>query len=218
MKTNLIFHPIDVWPRPPTAPRRRSPFKMTFEKTLRILRAELGRLDASTAIVQAGFSEREISSATGLPRADRRPGHPGIIVAADTKYGALKWACDACVDWTDNVHAVALTLERLRLADLYGVTRRGEQYSGWKMLPGPITAVGAAPTMSIDAAARYVAGMIPSATSAAILSSRKEWERVKRAAVKSGVHPDHGGTPETWAKFTDASTLLDSLHNRKGEI
>jgi hypothetical protein len=65
-----------------------------------------------------------------------------------------------CVKWTDNVHAIALTLERLRLADLYGVTSRGEQYAGWKMLPGPITAgPGAAPTMSMEDAARFAAGL-----------------------------------------------------------
>lgn len=36
--------------------------------------------------------------------------------------------------WEDNLRAIALALEALRKVDRYGVTRRGEQYTGWKQL------------------------------------------------------------------------------------
>jgi hypothetical protein len=41
-------------------------------------------------------------------------------------------------DWQHNVRAIALGLEALRKVDRYGITRRGEQYAGWKALPAGI--------------------------------------------------------------------------------
>jgi hypothetical protein len=40
-----------------------------------------------------------------------------------------------------NVRAIALALEALRKVDRYGVTKRGEQYAGWKALPSPNDAI-----------------------------------------------------------------------------
>lgn len=37
--------------------------------------------------------------------------------------------------WQANIRAIAKTLEHLRDLDRWGVTKRGEQYTGWKALP-----------------------------------------------------------------------------------
>lgn len=214
----IITRPLDRWPRDFTPDetyvggRKSRPFKTTFDKTLRILKHELRALDATTVVIQVALqSERDISVVTGLPRADAKFHHPGVIIAADTRHGALKWVCDACVKWTDNVHAIALTLERLRLADLYGVTSKGEQYTGWKMLPGPITAA-AGPTMSIEAAARFVAGLTAGMyTPEQIIKHRAMWTAAYRLAAETA-HPDKGGYAEMWKQLQDAKTLLDGLH------
>lgn len=225
-RLEIICRPLDRWPREFTPDetyyggRRVRPFKTSFDKTRRLLTAELRHLETSAAIVQVAVAEPEISVTTGWPNADVKPEHPGVIVAADTKHGALKWLCDACAKWTDNVHAIVLTLERLRLADLYGVTGKGEQYSGWKMLPGPITAgAGGAPvpTMSIDAAAVFVAGAAGlNVTAHQVLLSRPAWDKVYRVAAQL-LHPDMtGGKPsDDWRRLQDAKQLLDGLHNKR---
>lgn len=201
------------WPKPFTRPRKASPFKSSFEQSRRLLEAELRHLDAGAVMIQAAFRESDISATTGFPRGDRTPEHPGIIVAADTRHGPLKWLCDACTRWQHNVHAIALTLGRLRLADLYGVTGRGEQYHGWKMLPGPITTD--APVMSIDAAARTLSTLSQLWTAAQILGDRKAFEMANRRAHLA-LHPDAGThNPLQWAELQEASKLLNNLHNRR---
>lgn len=123
--------------------------------------------------------------------------------------------CDDCQNWTDNVHAIALTLERLRLADLYGVTSRGEQYAGWRMLPGPITVhQGDKPAMSIEAAADFVARVDGLCTAATLISNAIQW-RVAYRRVAARLHPDAGGSSADWSTLQDAARLMDALHGRK---
>lgn len=38
------------------------------------------------------------------------------------------------VDWQINLRAIALGLEALRKLDRYGITSRGEQYTGWRAI------------------------------------------------------------------------------------
>lgn len=206
--------PLEIWPRPLTKSRRRSPFKTSWDKTVRNLRYELARLEATAVILRLAVREADISVTTGLPRADRPPAHPGVIIAADTKFGALQWLCDEFTSWTANVHAIALTLKRLRLADLYGVTRSGEQYKGWKMLPGPITASADAPTMTMEAAARFVANYTNFAP-ADVLAKRAIWEKANRAVAKR-LHPDvPGHDAANWKMYQDAAALLNHYHARR---
>jgi hypothetical protein len=87
-------------------------------------------------VIEAQFTEDEIRL-DGRPRAGARPAFPGVIVSFDSKHGPLRFCCDDCVDWMDNVRAIALTMNYLRGADRYGVTKDGEQYKGWKALPPP---------------------------------------------------------------------------------
>lgn len=125
------FRPIEQWPRPFTKNRRRSQFDSTYSATLDKLDGELSKLGARNIVIQLALKERDIRY-DGLPRADaRQPEHPGVIVSFDSRHGALSYMCDEFFNWKDNLRGIALTLERLRLVDLYGVTKSGEQYKGW---------------------------------------------------------------------------------------
>jgi hypothetical protein len=215
-KMQIFTRPLDRWPRDITTMRKVRPFRTNWTGTWQKIRHELRCLEARTVILQLAIDEKDISTVSGLPRDDRMPRHSGVIIAADTKHGALKWVCDDCVRWRDNVHAIALTLERLRLADLYGVTKSGEQYAGWKMLPGPITAVdgGSENHMTLDAAARFVAGLAGVAPGP-LLAGRGNWVTAYRAAAKT-VHADRAGhDPKKWKQLEDAAKLLNDLHSRR---
>ena len=88
-------------------------------------------------MLQVDISERYIRT-DGLPYANARYGtNPGVIVSFDSRHGPLRYATDAFTEWQDNLRAIALSLEALRAVDRYGVTRRGEQYTGWRAIAAP---------------------------------------------------------------------------------
>lgn len=140
--------PIATWPGPLTTTRRRHPFKVSkqtdwgtrsehgvgWTDTTHLLERELRQLGARDVILQMAITERDQRN-DGWIRADTRPSHPGVILSFASKYGPLSYPCDTFTDWQANVRAIALALEALRKVDRYGVTRRGEQYTGWKALP-----------------------------------------------------------------------------------
>jgi hypothetical protein len=68
--------------------------------------------------------------------------------------------------------------------------------------------------MTIDEAARFVAGHAPGFPAAGIVARRDSWRGAYRAAAAK-LHPDPGKDPAAWQRLQDAATLLNSLHNRK---
>lgn len=54
------------------------------------------------------------------------------LQAATDPSRRLVYATDACEDWRHNVRSIALGLEALRAVDRYGITRKGEQYAGFR--------------------------------------------------------------------------------------
>jgi hypothetical protein len=210
------FRPIDKWPRAmtPGKERRVSPFKTSLDKTWRQLDAELRHLKAKEPIVvQVALDEKYIRL-DGRPRADAPdPKHPGVIIAFDAKIGGanpapLKFVCDACTRWQDNIRAITLTLERLRLADLYGVTKAGEQYTGWRALPGPIITP---PAMTVEEAARSVGHAIGIIDDASIIGSVETFKMSYRAACAK-LHPDAGGNAAAWQQLQQAADVLKRHH------
>lgn len=131
---DITFRPIDEWPGEMTRNRRRAPFRTTWGTTIELLERELSILDARLVVFQIAVDERDLRI-DGKPRAQARATHPGVILAFESKWGPLKYAVDAFDRWEDNVRAIALAMEALRKVDRYGVTKRGEQYTGWKALP-----------------------------------------------------------------------------------
>lgn len=169
----ITFRPLPIWPHENTYPRRYKPFSSGWETTMRDLRRELKHLDASQVILAARFREQDLRL-DGLPKANApQPPHPGIEISFDTpSHGRLVYASDACEHWQDNVRSIALGLEALRAVDRYGITRRGEQYAGWRQL-----GTGADGGPSIE-------------RGRALIREAGDW----REAVKA-THPDAGGDP-----------------------
>lgn len=178
----VTFRPMALWPHPETpASRRRSrwTFKAPWSSTLDLLDRELRYLRASNAVIGAGFREVDIRL-DGWPRSSaREPSFPGIELSFDSPHGRLVYATDACERWEHNVRSIALGLEALRAVDRFGITRRGEQYAGWKALP----AGGPSPDRG-----------------AAII--REHGGDVRRALFAT--HPDHGGDAEDFASVQAA--------------
>lgn len=173
------FRPITIWPHDSTPRldrRSRWTFKASWVDTLDLLRRELRHLNAADLVIGCGLREQDIRN-DGWPRANaREPVHPGVEVSFRSPVSTqrLVYATDVCARWEHNVRSIALGLESLRAVDRYGITRRGEQYAGFKALP---------------------AGDGPSAARGHALVA--EHGSVKKALMAT--HPDHGGDPAAFA-------------------
>lgn len=184
---NLVtFRPLE---RPVTnGPTRYSPFKASWSRTVALLAKELHAHGASSVVLEVDLREQDLRQ-DGLPRADRNARSPGIVLSfkANAVSGApeLRYEVATFTDWRDNVRAIALGLEALRAVDRYGVTRRGEQYAGWKQL--------AAGTVGSGGNVAHGRQLI------------KEAGSVKQALHDA--HPDHGGEPND---FRDVIAARDA--------
>lgn len=174
-------------------PTRYAPFKAPWHTTVTDLARELRLHGAKNTILEVDLRASDIR-VDGLPRADRNARTPGIVLSFDATavpgHPQLRYEVCEFGDWRDNVRAVALGLNALRAVDRYGVTRRGEQYAGWKQL-GTGSGVGAGNSTRgrklIDAADGDVN------------------EALKRA------HPDHGGEAED---FRDVIAAREAMAAR----
>lgn len=198
------FRPLGDWPRDPTPShlQRRAPFKSTYGATLRKLEAELQSLGATVAAVQAAVGENDVRK-DGLLRGNAKLRHSGIIVSFDSKHGPLQFACDCFDRWEDNLRGIALTLERLRMADLYGVTKSGEQYRGWQALPSPATGDNSGPIRKRSVAVQYLAAVL--GWQAAEVEIDVESAIRKASAL---THPDRGGDMVEFKRVQEAKTAL----------
>lgn len=206
------FRPIDRWPGEETRSRQLSPFSASWPSTLELLHRELRELRAKNIICQIAITERDLRQ-DGYPRANARAAHPGVILAFDSKHGPLKYACDRFTDWQSNIRAIALGLEALRKVDRYGITKRGEQYTGWRALP----ASSAEPAMTLERAAEFMAlhaiRVQPTADVSAnrVLRSRPHFLLTYRLAAQR-LHPDAGGSTEDFQRLQEAKRVLDTHH------
>lgn len=158
MSLTYTFRPLQ-WAGPvtPTGSRRsRYTFRAGWTDSLTLLEHELDHLDARRVVVEADFREGDLRI-DGMPRANaRQPEFPGVRLAFDSRHGSLAYATDAYEFWQHNVRAIALSLEALRAVDRYGVTKRAEQYTGWKAIgSGPGTPMPSG-SMSTDEAAAFL--------------------------------------------------------------
>lgn len=221
---NYTVRPIDTWPNGTLTPdhaRQFSRFKASWRDTLGVLDRELDQLRATNVVMMLDVAERDCRL-DGQLRADAKPGHPGVILAFDSKHGPLKYATDTfkgtgyqgfIPGWQANVRAIALGLEALRRVDRYGITQRGEQYTGWKALGAGIAMPAAAGFTSIEEAAAFVAQHAGTDWDAGDLLDRPgvphdgSVERAYRIAAKA-LHPDAGGDPDQFKRLTEARRML----------
>lgn len=205
------FRPLDRWPGDPTPAdaRQRSPFSASYTNTLATLKAELAHLEARDVVLLLDVSAAEIRR-DGYLSVRARPKSPGVVVAFDSKFGPLKYACDTFTDWTANLRAIALGLEKLRAVDRYGISKRGEQYRGWNALPPGRPADAA--VMTAEAAARILAPYAHVGPGALLEDADIVAAAYRRAARLE--HPDRpGGNAERFRRVTEARDVLN-LHHR----
>lgn len=217
--TDFTFRPMTTFPRTrtPKDDRRYYPFRsggqpVTYTHVLRGLQRELAHLGAERCQIETFHPRNQIRN-DGLPRDDApRPPDPGVVISFEGKHGPLRFACDSCHRWEDNLRAIALTMERLRLADLYGVTSKGEQYRGWSQLPPPGAAIVTPPSMTVEQAAEFV-GLRTAESAEHVLRSPDSWRAAYREAAKL-FHPDanEGTELKDWHQLQTAKAVLDAHH------
>lgn len=123
----------------PDAAMARSLFSATWGSTVKLLARELDMLDAQQIVLELDVRERDLRL-DGLPRADARMGSPAVRLSCTTRWGPFQMEAAEYRHWQDNVRAVALSMEALRAVDRYGVSKRGEQYRGWRQIAASSTA------------------------------------------------------------------------------
>lgn len=210
------FRPLQNWPFKETSNRRsRWTFKAPWSNTIQLLASELDKLDAHVVVIQADFAESDIRL-DGLPRSNAKvPNHPGVIVSFESKFGPLQYASDACNFWEHNVRSIALGLESLRAVDRYGITRTGEQYTGWKALGSGIEmGSGNGAFHSAEEAAAFLReyGEVdgydgPAVDIDDILASKEVVDGYYKRAAKR-LHPDVGGEPELFKRLQEAKDII----------
>lgn len=203
---SIRFRPIDRWPKEETDERRPSRFRASFSATLDLLERELDMIDAERPLIQMDLTESEIRL-DGYPYASARPETPRVIVSFEMDGEPYQYACDTWDDWQDNLRAIALTLEKLRAVDRYGVTKRGEQYRGWRALPGSGQTTT---TMGSREAAVELAKMTEYDADELLEEARKVDQAFRRKA--KWAHPDQGGDEQEWLRIMDARKVLTRHH------
>lgn len=123
--------------RPVVCAGRFSRFRASWADTAGLLENELRAIRAQQPVMEVDFREQDFRI-DGLPRAGRSARTPGVVLSfvagAIAGKPALRYEIGTYRSWEDNVRAIAKGLEALRAVDRYGITRRGEQYAGWKAL------------------------------------------------------------------------------------
>jgi hypothetical protein len=143
------IRPLVSWTDPETESRRATGvFRATWQDTLDLLEDEIAKIGGKDpVVVQVDVTDADIRL-DGMLRAGAHVGHPGVVVSFDSEFGPLRYATDAyekqwggarvLSSWQGNLRAIALTLGALRAIDRWGVSKRGEQYTGWKALPAAV--------------------------------------------------------------------------------
>lgn len=196
----MRLRPIEAWPGKltPHYDRAPSPFSAPWSDTLDKLDRELRHLGRygrnATSVLQIAMREQDFRL-DGMPRANAKPEHPGVILAVESTKGSLSFPCDKFTRWQDNLRAVALGLEGLRRLDRYGITPGDQQYTGWRQ----IEATSAAPSAAgAEQALRLFGGR---------QAEGESLRDVYRRAIKA-THPDRGGSREDFDRVQAAGRVL----------
>jgi hypothetical protein len=139
------------------------------------------------------------------------------MVAFESKHSPLKYATDVFDHWHANLRAIALGLEALRKVERYGITQRGEQYTGFRALGSGI-AMPAAQMTAEDAAAFLIAqggitgeggegSYVPGDLLNGLLAAERRAQCYRRAAQR--LHPDAGGSTADFQRLQEAKRVVD---------
>lgn len=183
---------------PPGSGGVHSPFEASLGQTIELLGRELRALSAKQVVLQLGYREQDLRI-DGMPRANAKMTHNAVAVSFESKWGPLRYETNEFLGryylgqegWAANLRAIALGMEALRKVDRYGVSKRGEQYAGWRALPAG----------SDDEHG------IPNAAAAREYLEQVFGGDMKRALMET--HPDRGGDREEFGKVMRIKGLLD---------
>lgn len=206
----ITVRPIVAWPGPESEEERKAPFRASFSKTTAQFAREMYAAGASNVVLEMYVRERDIRN-DGWIREDARPSKPGVVLSfVAERAGALRFPCDTFNNWQDNLRAIVLSLEALRAVDRYGVTKRSEQFAGWKALPATTVA-----TLPAEAAALIVAEAAGRAyNSGKILENWLVAQRALRVA-RNNTHPDkNAGESARWDAVDEARRVLVAHHGK----
>lgn len=202
------IRPLVAWTDPETPFRRGAHlFRASWDDTLTLLGYEIEQLDGKDPVVfQVDVQETDLRR-DGMLRTHARVGHPGVVVSFVSRFGPLRYATDAyeqqygygLKSWQANIRAIALALQALRAVDRYGVSKRGEQYAGWKA----ITAGGATFATS-DEAATWMRHYADEELGIGEFSS---FGALYRAMARK-MHPDTGAPRADWDRLDEARRML----------
>jgi hypothetical protein len=202
MPLDAKFVPLQAWPGEKTRARKSSPFGVKYQKLLDDLDRELKQLRARDVVIQAHINESDVRN-DGWPRSSARFYEPGIILSFRAGQGEeISFPCDTYRNWDSNLRAICLTLTALRAIDRYGVTKRAEQYKGWRKLAAPQQEQRRDGDWALNHLA-HLANVEP----ATIRGNATAIDLAYRAAARR-THPDTGGNTEAFQLLQDAVDIL----------
>ncbi len=203
---SLNVRPLTTWPGEltPAHKRLRSPFSATLRTTLTGLARELDMLHARGPIMEVAIDAAQFRI-DGKPRAQAKADHPGVVLSLPTtSEGPLRYATDRFTTWQENLRAITLGLEALRRVERYGITRRGEQYQGFRAIESGQSAI-AMGTSREDALDELcvLANVAPTLT-----DDPAEYTAVLKAA-RARTHPDrNNGARADWDRVEFLGKVL----------
>lgn len=196
-------------------PRTQDQFKASFEDTVERLCYEVARLDGKDLVLEIDVYPGDIKI-NGELKQYARPTQPGVCVAFESKHGPLVYACDRFHDWRANVRGIALGLEALRAVDRYGISSRGEQYTGYAQIEaGPSGSSHMTRRAAAELLERFAIGEEDGPTRTRmierLLSNRDEVVATLRHA-RAVAHPDRrDGDRTLWDQVEQAARVLGVL-------
>lgn len=208
---SLDVRPLTTWPGSLLRwdQRRQAPFRAPLRSTLTTLTRELDALAARHPVLEVAIPADQFRL-DGRPRAQAKADHPGVVLSLPTtSVGPLRYATDTFDQWQDNLRGIALGLEALRKVERYGITRRGEQYAGFKALPpgqGAIAVGG----MTRDDAPALIFKLAEPAEGEFIDFNDAALVVAYTRRAKGNAHPDrNGGDRRLWDELERAIAVLE---------
>jgi hypothetical protein len=205
------------WPDAETTGRASARFKVGSYKTEQFLRSELYKISARSIVLRTFHQEREHRRDGGIRVDARAPSHPGVILEFERpifsdngdapQFVKMRLPCDMYRNWEDNLRALALVLEGLRMIDRHGVSQ-GAQYQGYLALPpkpGELT---------LDDAALFLAEHSEGAVAVGSILGFKSFAEMCYKTAAKKLHPDkEGGSEVEFAKLENSMRMIREHHS-----
>ena len=214
-----LIRPIaNDWTDPVTANRRSSSaFRVKWDDALVDLRDEVDKIDGEyPVVIQIDVAETDLR-ADGMLRSRAHVGDfPGVIVSFRCEFGPLRLASDAyesrwlggLTSWQANVRAITLTLKALRDLDRWGVSKRGQQYTGWKAIEAPRNGEFADVTAAADWMRKYATLTLNVPLGENTVDGKSGgWAGLYRSMSRR-MHPDTGSPAADWHRLDEARRKL----------